>query len=675
MQKWQDVIINKFMNIYDSESVVVIDRDNLMQDDYLISQLQQRSFDILNFSKEVTFRYEFEQSYRSHWDEGLKTQTVIIVQSHTETEHLPYDVVMKSKEIHLSLMDVFPLLNYVVLQSLDKSYYQKLFNAQRVLKEQNKSFQKSPKETTHFLLRSVFYIDPFAINSNEKIVKLLIEKHYSSVSIPLELQEELINGLKHKSEALLLNMQDAFEDKKYFYKWLQERWFIYVEDILNSPDNYKPLIDFKSPELFLVIDNLFAENILNKYVLSIEEESVLINLSEEYKLIAVGITSLSKTSSDICENKYIDMYSLNIKLDQLAKLIIDDTNLNLRDWLNRGYEFSQIVYLVTSLSQEKYHDIKEKFEDLREQINNKFLEFLKNSYSAISFFSDSKGPISLAKVNQYIDKHREEKEKTVLLVLDGMALDQWFIVKDYIKKSCSLSFNENRCYAIAPTITSISRQSLFSGKLPRYFEESLFTTNKEKKYWEQYWINKGIKPKRIDYMNVKITDDLSKIEEIVDSKNEIFGIVVNFIDDLMHAAKDIQNGKRFFYDTIRSYLENSNLNKLFELLIDKGYRIYITSDHGNIDGIGNGIKPPKDLIEIYAKRCIFFNKREIAEQFAKQHELNLFTTNMLPDNIYYVYANNRELYMKQNSYEISHGGLTIEEMIVPFVEVLSNDRL
>lgn len=176
-------------------------------------------------------------------------------------------------------------------------------------------------------------------------------------------------------------------------------------------------------------------------------------------------------------------------------------------------------------------------------------------------------------------------------------------------------------------------------------------------------------------MNVKITDDLSKIEEIVDSKNEIFGIVVNFIDDLMHAAKDIQNGKRFFYDTIRSYLENSNLNKLFELLIDKGYRIYITSDHGNIDGIGNGIKPPKDLIEIYAKRCIFFNKREIAEQFAKQHELNLFTTNMLPDNIYYVYANNRELYMKQNSYEISHGGLTIEEMIVPFVEVLSNDRL
>jgi PglZ domain len=675
MHRWQDIVINKFSDIYDSQSVVVIDQDSLMHDDYLISQLQQKHYDILNFSKEVSFRYEFEESYRAHWDNGLKTQTVIIVQSYKETEYLPYDLVMKSKEIRLSLMDIFPLLNYVVLQKLDKVFYQKLFIAHQKLKEQNKSFQKSSKETIHFLLRSVFNIDPFSINSNENLVKMLIEKHYAAILIPLEIQEELIHALKHQATGFSIDLQKAFDNKDYFYSWLQEQWFKYVEDIFNLIDGYKPIIDFKSPELFFVIDNLFEEGLISKYILSNEQESQLFNLLEEQKLISIGITSTRNSYSKVNEENMIDLYSLQLKIDQLVKLVEDENDITLRDWLNRGNEFSQLVYQVTSLPPEKYKVIKDIFENVRKGVNLKFLEFLKKSYSAISFYSDNKGPISLARVNQYIDKHRKEKQKTALLVLDGMALDQWFIIKEFIQQHCDLSFNDNRCYAIAPTVTSVSRQSLFSGKLPRYFEESLFTTNKEKNHWEQFWTNKGVRPKRIDYLNVKITDDLAEIKEITDSKNEIFGIVVNFIDDLMHAAKDIQNGKKFFYDSIRSYLGNSNFIELLNILVSKGYKIYITSDHGNIDGIGNGIRAPKDLMESYAKRCVFFDKINIAENFAQQNGLNLFKTNLMPDNIIPVYTNQRELYLRENAYEISHGGLTLEEMIVPFIEVINSDRL
>lgn len=675
MQRWQDVVINKFIDIYDLQSVVVIDQDNLMHDDYLISQLQQRQYDILNFSKEVSFRFEFEESYRSRWDNSGKTQTVIIVQSHNETEHLPYDIVMKSKEIRLSLMDVFPQLNYVILQNLDKIFYQKLFTAHQKLKEQNKSFQKSPKETIYFLLRSVFSIDLFAINSNENIVKMLIEIHYANVSIPLELQRELIYALENQTTGFSIDLQQAFTNKMYFYSWLQDQWFTYVEGTLSLKGAYNPIINFKSPELFFIIDNLFTEGIIDKYTLSNEQEKELINLHKDYKLIAIGVTSSRVSYSEINEDNSIDMYSLHLKLDQISKLVNAENSFTLRDWLNKGYEFSQIVYQVTSLPQEQYKGIKEIFENVRKEVNLKFFDFLQCSYSAISFFSDNKGPISLAKVNQYIDKQREGRQKTALLVLDGMALDQWFIVKDFIQQHCNLSFRDNRCYAIAPTVTSVSRQSLFSGKLPRYFEESLYTTNKEKKHWEQYWTNKGVRPKRINYINVKITDELSKVEEIADSKNEIFGIVVNFIDDLMHIAKDIQNGKKFFYDSIRSYLENSNLIALLNILVTKGYKVYITSDHGNIDGVGNGIKPPKDLIETYAKRCVFFDKQNIAEDFAQQNGLNLFMTNLLPDKVIPVYTNNRELYTREKAYEISHGGLTLEEMIVPFVEVINNDRL
>jgi hypothetical protein len=79
-RRWQDLILQQF-DERQTQSIVVVDPDCLMQDDVLISELQARRYDILNFTSEIAFRNEFEERYRSRWDRGQKTHIVVIVHS------------------------------------------------------------------------------------------------------------------------------------------------------------------------------------------------------------------------------------------------------------------------------------------------------------------------------------------------------------------------------------------------------------------------------------------------------------------------------------------------------------------------------------------------------------------------------------------------------------------
>ncbi len=666
MKRWQGIILEKFKK-RDMQSIVFIDKDNLMQDDYLIGQLQQRDYDVLNFAREVSFRNEFELRYRSKWDDGLKTKIVVIVQSQAETDYLPFDLIEKSEEVRISLMDIFPRLNYLVVKALDRKYYAKLFDAHHHLVAKDQNLRTSEKETASFLLRSVFGLDAIAIHTVEKLIGLLIEKHYSGMQIPPELQqqaiEELASGLR-----LTIDLGRAMEDSGYFFGWLNDEWIKYVEQFINS-SYVEPAVNFAAQEINFTLDHLFSDGKLTKYQLTIQQKHDFEKLEINQHWISFGLAFPYEKNSETNEASIaIDTYAFNARLDQLVSV---PDNRTLRDWLDIGYDFGQLAYQFTMMSKEQYELVSDRFKQTRTIINRTFAAFLKQSYSSISFFDDNKGPISLAKVNQYINKQRNEKEKTALVVFDGMSVSQWYLVKDYLQSKLEILTVENKCYAIAPSITSISRQALFAGGLPHQFSDTLFVTSKDSLRWSNFWRKKDVRDRRISYCHFKLGNDLAPIHEIVDSKNEILGIVINFIDDLMHAVGSSGKcGERVFFDAINSYMENSNLDSLFKELLEGGYRVYITSDHGNIAGIGTGLKVSNDTIETYAKRMVLFDKEQLAKDFAeKNNQYMLDAVSFYPEDFFPVYPQDEDMYIAKGECAISHGGLSVEEMIVPFVEI------
>ncbi|MGA9350181.1 MAG: BREX-3 system phosphatase PglZ [Anaerolineae bacterium] len=682
-KRWQDLILRQFGH-EQTQSVVIVDPDRLMQDDVLISELQARRYDILNFTTEIAFRNEFEERYRSRWDRGEKTHIVVIVHSSEAARQLPYDLEKKSRVIEIGLHQVFPCLNRIVLTDLDRHYYPALFQAHATLERDNRSYT-TESETIRFILRGVFGIDPVALKSPERLVAMLIDKHYAAQAIPPALEryvvEEMPVPLPGDPDPAAL-----FGDTTVFYEWLGRQWAKYVQGILRGETTLRQgsgqahALDFADHRLRFYSDNLFTERLVVPYPLSYEEIEAVEKLPQEQRWIRAGLAWPGGPAARLFgpgarrrvgEEGIVYVIDVETQLDHFEGLATE--TLDLRGWLDEGYSWGRLVHDFTLLPRQDYEALQERFVTARRSLNDAFLSFLQQPYPSVSFYDDNKGPIALHRVNQYIHRSVGDKQRVALVVCDGMAVDQWFLLRDYLLACLKrkVEFRENRAYAIAPTVTSVSRQTLFAGRMPGNFPDTALSTTADAKHWQNYWVNQGRRRKRVAYLNLKMAGEFDELRKITDGNNEVLAVVVNFFDDIMHSVKDLKAGKRVFYDTLISYLNNSATDEFFDILLRAGYHVFITSDHGNVDAVGTGVQSPKALVEAYAKRVIIFDQDPIAQAFADKHGLVLFRPLFLPDNLYPVYPQGDGMFASKKSAGISHGGLSIEEMIVPFIEVIA----
>jgi len=92
-----------------------------------------------------------------------------------------------------------------------------------------------------------------------------------------------------------------------------------------------------------------------------------------------------------------------------------------------------------------------------------------------------------------VERTRKKLSKIALLVLDGLACDQWLLLKRHLEASdAKWRFQETTAFAWVPTVTSVTRQTIFAGEAPLFFPDSLGTTAKEKAHWQRFWENEGL---------------------------------------------------------------------------------------------------------------------------------------------------------------------------------------
>jgi len=566
-------------------------------------------------------------------------------------------------------------LNRIVLAALDRRYYGALFQAHDELDRENRTIN-TERETIRFILRSVFGIDPLVLGNQERVVAMLVGKHYAAQSIPAALERYVVEEMR---VVLPGNPAPAalFSDTQAFYVWLGEQWGRYVQCIF-TPES--PPLDFADHHLRLAMNNLFAERLVSPYVLSVAELDSVEKLPPEKLWIRAGLLWPEGWEPKVRQGQATrrvsggrEGFGIDIETQLVAFQSLDLNSLDLRGWLDKGYSWGKLVHDFSALPHEGYEALIERMCLVRAYVDGAFQAFLHNSYQSISFYEDNKGPIALHRVNRYLHESTGCNDRLALLVFDGMAIDQWFLLREYLlqRTDGKISFGENRTYAITPTITSISRQSLFAGRLPGGFAQTALSTSAEEEAWHRFWQHHGRRPKRIAYVHVNSRGDMATLREIVDSTNEVLAIVVNLFDEVMHSLPGPLANKRVFHDGLRTYLENSIVAELVQLLLSTGYRLLLTSDHGNVENVGCGILPPQTLAEAYARRVVVFDREALARGFAQQHGLTYFHPLFLPDDLFPVYAAGNGGFASSGSVTVSHGGLSLEDIMVPLVEVMS----
>ena len=205
--------------------------------------------------------------------------------------------------------------------------------------------------------------------------------------------------------------------------------------------------------------------------------------------------------------------------------------------------------------------------------------WLKNNYGSLLSRSVLH-PASVHQVAPFLESQVVGRgSKVLLLVLDGLGVAQW----QHLVSSLSLNVLEDRrVLACLPTMTTVSRQAIFAGKLPIAFPETIERTGVEEPRWRSFWVAQGLAPEQIHYHRTDGASDAGWSDPPDDAV--AIGVAVNAVDNLMHGVA--VNGDHQFHASLRTWLAAGFLERALDWAARRSAQLWITSDHGNLHCLG-----------------------------------------------------------------------------------------
>lgn len=630
-----------------SNLLVVLDPDGLVLDEEILSTLDAMGFDVLTFEDPITFRYAYEANYRSRWDCREDARLIVVVQERKrERLPLPYDVWHAGRKISLSLTDIFPKLSYPVIAALDKSDLNKLYLEYRrydgpVLNE---------RETREYILQHVFGIIPGMIDSPVELLKMLLSRHCKLVTLPNILDEHLIYSLRKRRVFRDWPLETIIPDREAFFAFLQEKWHCFLESAARGEDFAE--VPFEHYDIRVYIDNLFLEGYLKP----------------------VPVTSTEGLPPWVLPGVLVDRQAEELRrLERLLEKVrqeLPGETASHRDWQRLALLWAELLVISQEQHPDAESEIKPKIEDLHDQLEECFAGWMLARYGSLANLAYTSRPVMVHHIPRYLAYIRSKQvtRRIALVVIDALALDQWLIIRDVLRdKRPGWRLEENQVFAWVPTLTSVSRQALFSGNPPFYFRDSLTTTSNEPQHWRNFWEGRGIRQESIFYLKGLGEGSVDDIASFADSGYEIVGLVIDKVDKIAHG---MELGTAGMHQQVKLWAEQGYLVDLIDRLLKGGFDVYVTSDHGNIAARGQGRVSDGVLAESRGSRARIYQSEVFRKQMMEQRQHAISWPGFgLPQGYYVMLAKGRSAFANEGEQVISHGGISLEEVIVPFVRI------
>jgi CheY-like chemotaxis protein len=357
--------------------------------------------------------------------------------------------------------------------------------------------------------------------------------------------------------------------------------------------------------------------------------------------------------------------------------------------------YKKLTQWSLQISESSDSNIGQVFEMQMSEANNEFGKFIKNNY--INWFSPSNEDKPLMSHNvlrNLIFPTIDSGQNVLLILVDNFRFDQWKAIQGLIAPYWRLE-KELIYSTILPTSTQYARNALFSGLMPLEIQRmypDLWVFDEEdtgKNLFEEellkFQLQRLGKNYRIHYektSTLKSTSSLkSNLKEIL--KNHLTVLVYNFIDVISHARTEMEMMRQLASDEAayisltRSWFKHSDLFALLKEASAAKVKLVITTDHGTIR-VKNPVKVVGDKatstnLRYKLGKNLNYNPKEVFE-IRKPEEVHLPKPNVSSSYIFalgydfFAYPNNYNYYVKYYRDTFQHGGISIEEMMVPYLE-------
>lgn len=370
-------------------------------------------------------------------------------------------------------------------------------------------------------------------------------------------------------------------------------------------------------------------------------------------------------------------------------------SLTLEEWIE---VYKRLTYWELQLS-ETDSTMKEMLAMQRSDANNEFAKFIRKNYMNWMDDPQNRPLMSPDIFKTSVFPHLNQGEKVFLLVIDNFRYDQWRIIYDEIAELFNIE--ENLYCSILPTATQYARNAIFSGLMPNIIAKMFPDLWVDEDSEEGKNLNEAPLVKtQFDRYRRKNTFTYHKINDSVAAeklvqqlpnldKYDLNVVVLNFIDMLSHArtesrmVRELASNEAAYRSITLSWFRHSALSDLFRALAHSDYKIVLTTDHGSIR-CNNPIKVQGDRntntnLRYKLGKNLTYTQKEVFE-IKDPHRAGLPSPNLSTAYIFalqdsfFAYPNNYNYYVQYYKDTFQHGGISMEEMLIPLVTLQGKKR-
>ncbi len=371
-----------------------------------------------------------------------------------------------------------------------------------------------------------------------------------------------------------------------------------------------------------------------------------------------------------------------------------NSNPNYNEWMEL---YKKLVYWELEMEKSDSPEMQEVFQSQKSEANTEFFKFISKHYASWLHPKSTDAPIMSSTLFRYkILPHLEKGKPLFVILIDNLRYDQWKAIQPIFSESFRIQ-EEETFYSILPTATQYARNAIFAGMMPAEIEKN----------FPQQWKNDdeegGKNLAEADFLKAQlkrvVREDIkhsyTKVlnhqdgQKLVDNihnlmQNDLNVIVYNFVDMLSHARtemevlKELASDESSYRSLTASWFEHSPLHQALKKIADKPLTLIIATDHGSVR-----VKTPCKVVgdkqttanlRYKHGRNLNYEPKEVLA-FRDPKEVGLPVPNVNSSFIfaredgYLCYPNNYNYYSNYYKNTFQHGGVSLEEMIVPVIRM------